>query len=221
MLAIAHRSGNTVAGLREALDAGVNLVEADLHAYQGGLEVRHHKCLGPAHLWDRWEIISRTDLVRVGLIDLLEELGDDPRLMLDLKGVLPGLPRTVSKVLGTRGPDVPITICSKHWWMLDTFGPGVLPVLSVSNRISLARLRRRLAAAPTYGVSVALDLVTPQLVAQLKTGAERRHDLAGRHAEGPCPGTASRGRRGDLKEPWICSSRSPQDPERLTFDKDR
>ena len=48
----------------------------------------------------------------------------------------------------------------------------MLPVLSVSNRISLARLRRRLAAAPAYGVSVALDLVTPQLVAQLKTGAE-------------------------------------------------
>ena len=172
MLAIAHRSGNTVTGLREALDAGVDLVEADLHAYRGRLEVRHHKSLGPAHLWDRWEIISRTDLVRVGLIDLLEELGDDPRLMLDLKGVLPGLPRTVSKVLDTRGPDVPITICSKHWWMLDMFGPGVLPVLSVSNRISLARLRRRLAAAPAYGVSVALDLVTPQLVAQLKTGAE-------------------------------------------------
>jgi glycerophosphoryl diester phosphodiesterase len=56
--------------------------------------------------------------------------------------------------------------------MLDTFGPGVLPVLSASNRISLTRLRRRLAAAPTYGVSVALDLVTPQLVAQLKTRAD-------------------------------------------------
>jgi glycerophosphoryl diester phosphodiesterase len=172
MLAIAHRSGNTITGLRQALDAGVDLVEADVHAYRGGLEVRHHKTLGPAHLWDRWEIIARTELVRVGLIELLEELGDEPRLMLDLKGVLPGLPRTVANVLGTRAPDVAITICSKHWWMLDTFGPGVLPVLSASNRISLARLRRRLAAAPTYGVSVALDLVTPQLVAQLKTRAD-------------------------------------------------
>jgi glycerophosphoryl diester phosphodiesterase len=172
MLAIAHRSGNTVTGLREALDAGVDLVEADLHAYRGRLEVRHHKALGPAHLWDRWEIVARTDLVRVGLVDLLEELGADPRLMLDLKGMSPGLPRNVSKVLGTRAPDVPITICSKHWWMLDTFGPGVLPVLSASNRISLARLRRRLAAAPTYGVSVALDLVTPELVAQLKTRSD-------------------------------------------------
>jgi len=32
MLAVAHRSGNTVAGLRAALDAGVDLVEADVHA---------------------------------------------------------------------------------------------------------------------------------------------------------------------------------------------
>ena len=54
LLAVAHRSGNTVAGLREALDAGVDLVEADVHAYRGRLEVRHHRSMGGLpFLWDR------------------------------------------------------------------------------------------------------------------------------------------------------------------------
>ena len=60
MLAIAHRSGNTVAGLRSALDLGVDLVEADVHAYRGRLEVRHLKSMGGLPwLWDRGEIVHR------------------------------------------------------------------------------------------------------------------------------------------------------------------
>src|SRR6187549_2725532 len=99
MLAVAHRSGNTVAGLRQALDAGVDLVEADVHAYRGLLEVRHHKNLGPAHLWDKWEIVPRTTFARIELVELLEEVGNDPRLMIDLKGVRRGLAPAVADAL--------------------------------------------------------------------------------------------------------------------------
>ena len=172
MLAIAHRSGNTVAGLREALDLGVDLVEADVHAYRGVLEMRHHKLLGPRHLWDKWEIVARRDFLQVELSQLLDELGDDPRLMIDLKGVRPGLAPAVSQVLRTHAPGVPFTVCTKQWATLDAFDPVVHTVLSVANRRSLARLRRRLAAQPAYGVSVRLRLLTEELVAELRARTE-------------------------------------------------
>ena len=168
MLAIAHRSGNTVAGLREALDLGVDLVEADVHDYRGVLEMRHHKLLGPWHLWDKWEIVSRRDFSRVELSQVLDELGDDPRLMIDLKGKGPGLAPAVSELLRTRAPGVPVTVCTKEWAALDAFDPVVRRVLSVANRRQLAALRRRLAREPVYGVSVRLRLLTPELMAELR-----------------------------------------------------
>lgn len=167
MLAIAHRSGNTVAGLREALDLGVDLVEADVHAHRGVLEMRHHKNFGSRHLWDKWELIARSDFPQVELSELLDELGDDPRLMIDLKGSRPGLAPAVSELLRTRAPGVPFTVCTKEWETLDAFAPGVRRVLSVANRRSLGQLRLRLAREPVYGVSVRLRLLTPAIVAEL------------------------------------------------------
>jgi glycerophosphoryl diester phosphodiesterase len=172
VLAIAHRSGNTVAGLREALDLGVDLVEADVHDFRGVLEMRHHKLLGPRHLWDKWEIVSRRDFVQVELAQVLDELGDDPRLMIDLKGKRPGLAPAVSEILQARVPGVPITVCTKEWETLDAFEPVVRKVLSVANRKQLAALRRRLVESSVYGVSVRLRLLTPELVAELETRVE-------------------------------------------------
>ena len=172
MLAIAHRSGNTVAGLRRAIDAGVDLVEADVHAYRGLLEVRHHKTLGPAHLWDKWEIVPRAQFVGVELRHLLDELGDDPRLMIDLKGVRRGLAPVVAGALRDHAPGVPITVCTKHWWMLDAFEPEVRRVLSASNRLSLRRLIRRLRTSRAYGVSVRLGLLSPEVMTELHARTE-------------------------------------------------
>jgi glycerophosphoryl diester phosphodiesterase len=167
VLAIAHRSGNTVAGLREALDLGVDLVEADVHDYLGVLEMRHHKLLGPRYLWDKWEIVARRDFLQVELSQVLDELGDDPRLMIDLKGKRPGLAPAVSELLRARAPGVPFTVCTKEWKTLDVFDPAVRRVLSVANRSQLAALRQRLAHEPVYGVSVRLRLLTPELMAVL------------------------------------------------------
>jgi glycerophosphoryl diester phosphodiesterase len=171
-LAIAHRSGNTVAGLHEALDLGVDLVEADVHAYRGVLEMRHHKNLGPRHLWDKWEIVGRGHFLQVELAELIDELGDDSRLMIDLKGSRPGLATAVSDVLRTKAPGVPFTVCTKQWGMLDAFDPVVRRVLSVANRRSLTQLRRRLAVTPAYGVSVRLRLLTPEVMAELRERTE-------------------------------------------------
>jgi glycerophosphoryl diester phosphodiesterase len=172
MLAIAHRSGNTVDGLRAALDAGVDLVEADVHAYRGVLEVRHHKNLGPAHLWDKGELVRRSQFLRVELSELMDALADDPRLMIDLKGVGRAVAPAVARVLREHGRGTPFTVCTQHWWMLDAFDPPVRRVLSAGSRRGLARLRPRLARQPAYGVSVRLDLLTPEVVAELQRSTE-------------------------------------------------
>ena len=172
MLAIAHRSGNTVAGLREALDLGVDLVEADVHAYRGVLEMRHHKNLGPRHLWDKWELVARRDFLQVELSELLDELGDDPRLMIDLKGIRPR-PRPC----GLRGVADACAGGAVH---------GLHQAVGDARRVRPPRSHGAVggqpqvadaAAAPArcqpaYGVSVRLRLLTPELVAELRDRTE-------------------------------------------------
>jgi len=173
LLAIAHRSGNTLAGMRSALDAGVDLVEADVHVYRGRLEVRHLKSMGGLpYLWDRGELVRRRAYQRVELAELVTALNGDARLMIDLKGVHPRLAASVARVLRDLAPDCSLTVCTKHWGMLDAFDVPVRRVLSASNRAGLARLRRRLAQAPAYGVSVHRRLLTPAVVAELQRSTE-------------------------------------------------
>jgi glycerophosphoryl diester phosphodiesterase len=173
MLAIAHRSGNTLDGLRAALDAGVDLVEADVHAYRGRLEVRHLKTMGGLpYLWDRGVLMHRRAYERLELADLVSALGGDARLMIDLKGVHPRLAGSVARLLREQAPDGELTVCTKHWGMLDAFDVPVRRVLSASNRRGLARLRRRLALGPAYGVSVHRRLLTPELVEEVQRSVE-------------------------------------------------
>lgn len=168
MLAIAHRSGNTLAGLRAALAAGIDLVECDVHAYRGRLEVRHLKTLGLLPwLWDRGELVHRRLHRRLELHELVAALGDDHRLMIDLKGVHPRLAPRVAQLLREESPDRSLTVCTKSWWMLDAFDVPVRRVLSASSRRGVARLRRRLALGPVDGVSVRLSMLTPALVEEL------------------------------------------------------
>jgi glycerophosphoryl diester phosphodiesterase len=89
--------------------------------------------------------------------------------MIDLKGVRRRLAPAVAEALRSAAPGLPITVCTKHWWMLGAFDRPVRPVLSASTRYSLSRLRRRLEAANhTYGVSVQLGLLTPDIVDELR-----------------------------------------------------
>lgn len=167
LLAVAHRAGNTVAGVRTALDAGVDLVELDVHRYRGLLEVRHHKAAGPRHLWEAGSLVRRADLAVAELGAIVAEARGDPRLMIDLKGVPPGLAPAVAGLLRREMPGLGVTVCSRHWWMLDEFVPPVRRVLSVGSRVGLQRLRRRLCRTRVDGVCLRLDLATRALVRQL------------------------------------------------------
>jgi hypothetical protein len=166
LLVVHHRAGNDLGTLRTALDAGVDLVEADVHAFRGRLEVRHLKSLGPRWLWDRWELVRRTDADLPELPELIQAAAADPRLLLDLKGVHPRLAERVASVIGQSA----VTVCTQHWWMLPAFDdlPQVRVVLSAGSRRGLRRLRSRVRRTPVYGVSVHRRLLTPAVVTELR-----------------------------------------------------
>jgi glycerophosphoryl diester phosphodiesterase len=170
VLAIAHRSGNTVEGLKAALDSGVDLVEADVHAYRGRLEVRHLRSSGGLPLlWDKDTVVRRPRHGVLQLRELIVALGDDHRLMIDLKGVHPRLAPSVATLLRDATPDRALTVCTKAWWMLDAFDVPVRRVWSASSQRSLDRLRDRLRdpGSTAHGVSVRRRLLTPAVVREL------------------------------------------------------
>ncbi|MDQ1670579.1 MAG: glycerophosphoryl diester phosphodiesterase [Actinomycetota bacterium] len=185
MLTIAHRSGNTVAGLHAALEAGVDLVEADVHAYRGRLEVRHLRSSGGLPwLWDRDSVVHRRNHPHLELPELVQALGGDHRLMIDLKGLHPRLARSVAAVLREAAPERELTVCTKAWWMLEAFDVPVRLVCSAANSRGLARLRRWVAARPADGVSVRQSLLTPAIVREL-------HDATGLVMSWPVDTTAA------------------------------
>src|SRR3954447_6715498 len=175
MLAVAHRGGNTLAGLRAALDAGVDLVEADIHLYRGALEVRHSRAIGPRLYWDRTTGVTRRgDVVVPELDEVLAVADGDPRLMLDLKGPSLGVAGRVAETLRTRRPGVPVAVCTKQWRMLDAFAgdANVRRILSAANVRQLTRLRARLRGERADGVSIRLRLLTPEIVAELRRSTD-------------------------------------------------
>jgi len=174
VLAIAHRSGNSVAGLRTALDLGVDLVEADVHAYRGRLEVRHLRSMGGLpFLWDKDSLVRRWRHEHLDLAGLIDALGDDSRLMIDLKGVHPRLAPMVARLLRESVPDRELTVCTKAWWMLDAFDLPVQRVLSAASRRGLSKLRARVAREPVHGVSVRLSMLDARVVDELHRGTDR------------------------------------------------
>jgi glycerophosphoryl diester phosphodiesterase len=173
-LAVAHRAGNSLAGFREAAAAGVDLVEADVHAFRGRLEVRHTKSLGPLPwYWDRWYLAPRRDQ-RLVLEDLLAVVEPRAPLMLDLKGLHPRVAPATAALLRARDPAHPVTVCTRHWWMLDAFTgvDHVRVVHSARTPRELARLRRRLTRRGTYGVSLHRSLLTREVTRALHAHAE-------------------------------------------------
>ena len=169
-LAIAHRAGNSLAGLHEANVLGVDVVECDVHEFRGRLEVRHLKTAGPLpFLWDRWELASAS-APRLGLRELLEADARRTTFMLDLKGRHTGAARSVARLLHELGHHQPVLVCGRHWPSVEvlTTLPYVRPVLSARTRAELGRLRSRVADGDrVHGVSVHRTLLDDALVEEL------------------------------------------------------
>jgi glycerophosphoryl diester phosphodiesterase len=169
-LAIAHRAGNSLAGLHEANQLGVDVIECDVHRHRGRLEVRHLKTAGPLpFLWDRWELASGF-APRLGLSELLEAAEHGTTFMLDLKGRRTAAARSVAQLLHEEGHHAPVLVCGRHWPSVDVLArlPYVRPVLSARTRGELGRLQARVAQGdPPHGVSVHRGLLDRATVARL------------------------------------------------------
>lgn len=174
-LAIAHRAGNSLAGLHIANELGVDVIECDIHEFRGRLEVRHLKTAGPLpFLWDRWELASAS-APRLGLHELLEADRHGTTFMLDLKGRRPSVGRSVAELLHDIGHHRAVLACGRQWSSVDALAelPYVRQVLSARNRVELARLRQRLSSTGlTYGVSVHRSLLDKAIVAELSERVE-------------------------------------------------
>jgi glycerophosphoryl diester phosphodiesterase len=171
-LAIAHRAGNSLAGLHEANALGVDVIECDVHHHRGRLEVRHLKTAGPLpFLWDRWELASAS-APRLGLRELLEADRHGTTFMLDLKGRSDSTGTSVARLLHDLATHRPVLVCGRYWPSVEVVSelPFVRAVLSARNRVELARLRQRLAdGTPVHGVSVHRSLLGEELVEQLRS----------------------------------------------------
>jgi glycerophosphoryl diester phosphodiesterase len=170
-LAIAHRAGNDLTSLHAAEAAGVDLVEADIWLCRDRLEVRHLKTMGPFPLlWDRWKLASGW-APRLLLGDMLAALGPGVEPMLDLKG---STPRTATEVLTVARRVIPgrrFTVCSQQWHLLEAFQaePNARVVYSVGSEQQLRTLLARLSGRGAAGISIHQRLLTPPLVAKLRS----------------------------------------------------
>lgn len=173
-MAIAHRAGNSLAGLREANALGVHVIECDIHHHRGRLEVRHLKTAGPLpFLWDRWELVPAS-APRLGLAELLEADRHGTTFMLDLKGRGSDVGAAVARLLHDGGNHRPVVVCSRHWPAVEALAglDYVLPVLSARRPRELASLWPQLIRSRPYGVSVHRSLLDPEVVARLRSQVE-------------------------------------------------
>jgi glycerophosphoryl diester phosphodiesterase len=117
-LAIAHRAGNHLDQLQPAVQAGADLIEADVWLHRGNLEVRHLKTLGPVPiLWDRWKLVSGR-APRLYLRELLEAWPKGAELMIDMKGEATAFPDTLAKALEMHHKGRPVTFSGRVWDLL-------------------------------------------------------------------------------------------------------
>lgn len=175
LVAVAHRAGNSLERLRAAVELGADVIEADVHAHRGRLEVRHLKTMGPLPwLWDRWELASAS-AARLALDELLAAAEHRTTFMLDLKGRRAAVGRRVADALHAVAPERPVLVCSRYWPSLAPFRqvPWVRTVMSARNRAELVLLRRSLrSGAEHYAVSVHRSLLTDAVTADLHRHVE-------------------------------------------------
>lgn len=168
--AIAHRAGNDLARLREAVEAGAAVVEADLWLHRGRLEVRHTKTAGPLPiLWDRWSL-HRGWGPRLQLADLLRAAPASVLLHLDLKGWDNRLGPAVRAAMGELAPGRAYLVSAQRWALLEPFHgePAALVVHSIGSSRRFARIEQHARERPPMAVAIHRELLTPERAARLR-----------------------------------------------------
>jgi glycerophosphoryl diester phosphodiesterase len=169
--AIAHRAGNNLHALEQALAAGVDAIECDLWHYHGKLALRHERKL-PALpvLYDRWYI--RWSWGVLGLRELLREIGMRTELFLDIKSATPRAADSVLELYHDNESMLPPTrVSSPQWKLLDRLaqaGTRMRMFYSVKRRSQIEPLLRRAGEPhPPDGTSIRHTLLSPAVVDRL------------------------------------------------------
>jgi len=167
--AIAHRAGNNLHSLEEAIEAGVDAIECDFWHSRGRLVLRHERKLPllPV-LFDRWHL--RFALGELSLRDLLREINFRTELFLDIKSATPRAADAVVGLCRDLDAMMPRTqVSSPRWKLLDRIaaaGAGMRLFYSIGDPRAVEPLLRRAAAGDRRpaGTSIRHTLLRPRLV---------------------------------------------------------
>jgi len=172
LITIAHRGGNSRAFLKEALDSGVDAVEADLRLDGGRLVARHDRRFPLLPLYyDKWYAYWNRE-PQVALDEILDHLKGRASLFVDIKSTSM---RALALLLGTlrRRQVVAETRVSGTYWHLLRRLQGEEPSLrlyhSIGDGESLGRFRQLLEGGESVsGVSIHEALVDEELAARFQ-----------------------------------------------------
>ena len=175
-LAIAHRAGNNLKHLSEALAAGVDYAETDVWLHRGRLEVRHDKRLGPLPvLWSKRSLRPYWGR-RLLLGEVLDAVRGHGRLLLDLKGDAEGLAPALAESIVSHGCEDAVAFTG-GWDHLDRLAallPQAHRYYTTGTPGRLAGLRPRLARGEIAGMAINSRFLTRAIVAELRAaGVER------------------------------------------------
>lgn len=168
---VAHRFGNSSDRAREAIDAGADLLEADVWLHRGRLEARHAKTAGPLPIiWDRWWLARKPKQPFLAA-DLLDRAPPSTAIMFDLKGQNTRLPRALLELIRQEQGSRHFLVCGQNWAMLEQFRgqPGVEIVHSIGNERQLAAAWQKLKSGGYDAISIHNELLDAPTVARLKT----------------------------------------------------
>ena len=169
--AIAHRAGNNLHHLEQALAAGVDAIECDFWHDHGRLALRHERKLPALPVWyDRWYL--RFSIGELSLPDLLREINFRAELFLDIKSSTPLAADAVLRLYHDNESMMPRTlVSSQQWRLLDQLaeaGTEMQMYYSVGRQRRLDALLRRAEVAPRpAGTSIRHTLLSAEVVARL------------------------------------------------------
>lgn len=169
--AIAHRAGNNLHELEEALEARADAIECDLWHARGRLALRHERKLpGLPVIFDKWYF--RFAFGELSLPRLLREINFRAELFLDIKSRSPRAADAVLDLYADNASMMPHTLVSANrWQLLDRIAQSRTNMelfYSVSRKPAVdAIIRRAGRDRPPAGTSIRHTLLTEDTMKRL------------------------------------------------------
>lgn len=164
--ASAHRGGNSRRQALAAIEAGADLLEADIWLHTGKLELRHKQTLGILPiLWEKWAIAPGW-VPRYHLRELLDDVPEDVLIFLDFKGTAMDLGPEVVHELQRFAPSRVIAICGRNYPQLQTIAhePNIICFYSVGSEEEWPIAKELIAASNPPALSLDANLATPERI---------------------------------------------------------